>query len=55
MENPVVVWLPSIAVTGMTFYTGDRFPHWKRNLFVAGLRECGIPRTGQIQRVVFND
>ena len=55
MENPLVVWLPSIAVTGMTFYTGDRFPHWKRNLFVAGLREGGIPRTGQIQRLVFND
>jgi glucose/arabinose dehydrogenase len=55
MEDPIVVWLPSIAVTGMTFYTGDRFPHWKRNLFVGGLREGGIPGTGQIQRVVFND
>jgi aldose sugar dehydrogenase len=55
MENPMVVWLPSIAITGMTFYTGDRFPHWRRNLFVGGLREGGIPRTGQIQRVVFND
>ena len=38
MEDPVVAWLPSIGVTGMTFYTGDRFPHWRRNLFVAGLR-----------------
>jgi glucose/arabinose dehydrogenase len=55
MENPIVVWLPSIAITGMTFYTADRFPHWKRNLFVGGLREGGIPRTGQIQRIVFND
>ena len=55
MENPLIVWLPSIAVTGMTFYTGDRFPHWKRNVFVGGLREGGIPRTGQIQRIVFND
>jgi aldose sugar dehydrogenase len=55
MEDPVVVWLPSIGVTGMTFYTGDRFPHWKRNLFVAGLREGGVPRTGQIQRIVFNE
>ena len=55
MEDPRVVWLPSIGVTGMTFYTGDRFPHWKRNVFVAGLREGGIPRTGQIQRIVFND
>jgi aldose sugar dehydrogenase len=55
MEDPIVVWLPSIAVTGMTFYTGERFPHWKRNLFVGGLREGGIPGTGQIQRVVFNE
>jgi aldose sugar dehydrogenase len=55
MEDPIVVWLPSIGVTGMTFYTGDRFPHWRRNLFVGGLREGGIPGTGQIQRIVFND
>jgi glucose/arabinose dehydrogenase len=55
IEDPLVVWLPSIGVTGMTFYTGERFPNWKRNLFVAGLREGGIPRTGQIQRIVFND
>ena len=53
-EDPEVVWLPSIGLTGMTFYTGDRFPHWKRNVFVAGLREGGIPRTGQLQRIVFN-
>ena len=55
MEDPAVVWLPSIGVTGMTFYTADRFPHWKRNVFVAGLREGGVPRTGQIQRIVFNE
>jgi len=55
LEDPTVVWLPSIGLTGMTFYTGDRFPHWKRNVFVGGLREGGIPRTGQIQRLVFND
>jgi aldose sugar dehydrogenase len=55
MEDPIVVWLPSIGVTGMTFYTGERFPHWKRNLFVGGLREGGIPGTGQIQRIIFNE
>jgi aldose sugar dehydrogenase len=55
IEDPSVVWLPSIGLTGMTFYTGDRFQHWKGNLFVAGLREGGIPRTGQIQRIVFNE
>jgi aldose sugar dehydrogenase len=55
MEDPAIVWLPSIGATGMTFYTGDRFPRWKRNAFVAGLREGGVPRTGQIQRIVFNE
>jgi aldose sugar dehydrogenase len=54
MEDPIVVWLPSIGITGMTFYTGDRFPHWKRNVFVGGLRQGEIPGTGQIQRIVFN-
>ena len=49
------MWLPSIGLTGMTFYTGTRFPRWQRNLFVGGLREGGVPRTGQIQRIVFND
>lgn len=55
LEDPAVVWLPSIGLTGMTFYTGDRFPRWKRNAFVTGLREGGVPRTGQLQRIVFND
>jgi len=39
----------------MAFYTGDRFPNWQRNLFVGGLREGEIARTGQLQRIVFND
>jgi aldose sugar dehydrogenase len=55
MADPEVVWLPSIGLTGMTFYTGTRFPRWQGNVFVAGLREGGIPRTGHIQRIVFND
>ena len=55
VEEPRVVWLPSIGVTGMTFYTGSAFPHWRRNVFVAGLREGGVPRTGQLHRIVFND
>jgi glucose/arabinose dehydrogenase len=55
MEQPALFWMPSIGVTGMTFYTGDRFPAWKRNAFVGGLREGEIPRTGQLQRIVFNE
>jgi glucose/arabinose dehydrogenase len=54
-EQPVVVWVPSIATAGGTFYTGDRFPGWRRNFFVGGLREGETPRTGQLQRIEFNE
>ena len=55
MEEPTVIWIPSIAVSGLTFYTGDVFPGWKRNVFVGGLRQGETPRTGQIQRIEFNE
>ena len=55
MEEPAVVWIPSIALSGLTFYTGDVFPSWKRNVFVGGLRQGEVPRTGQLQRIVFNE
>jgi glucose/arabinose dehydrogenase len=55
MERPHVLWVPSIALSGMAFYTGDRFPNWQRNLFVGGMREGEIARTGQPQRIVFNE
>jgi aldose sugar dehydrogenase len=55
MEDPIVYWVPSIATSGLTFYTGDRFPGWKRNVFVGGMREGEIARSGQVQRIVFND
>jgi glucose/arabinose dehydrogenase len=54
-EQPLVVWIPSIALSGMTFYTGDRFPNWKGNVFVGGMRQGEIPPTGRLERVVFND
>jgi glucose/arabinose dehydrogenase len=55
MERPHVVFVPSIAISSIAFYTGDRFPNWKRNLFVGGMREGEIARTGQLVRIVFND
>ena len=55
MESPLVVWLPAIAVAGLTVYTGDQFPAWRGNAFVGSLREGGIPGTGHLQRIVFND
>ncbi len=37
LEQPIVHWTPSIAVCGIDFYGGDRFPRWRNNLFVTGL------------------
>jgi aldose sugar dehydrogenase len=37
MEQPVWYWVPSIAPSGMAFYTGDLFPSWRGNLFVGAL------------------
>ena len=54
-ESPLLVWLPAIAVSGITVYTSDRFPAWKGNVFVGALRQGGIPGTGHLQRIVFND
>jgi glucose/arabinose dehydrogenase len=54
IEQPIVFWVPSIAVAGMAIYTGDRFPAWKNNAFVGGMRTGEIPGTGHLERIVFN-
>ena len=54
MERAAIVWLPSIAATGMTFYTGNRFPAWQGNLFVGGLMTGRIWGTGHVERIVLN-
>jgi glucose/arabinose dehydrogenase len=51
-QAPLIYWVPSIANAGITFYTGDKFPAWKGNLFVAGMVEARLANTGQIQRIV---
>lgn len=37
MEQPLYYWDPSIAPSGMAFYTADRAPQWRGNLFVGAL------------------
>jgi aldose sugar dehydrogenase len=54
-EQPALVWIPSIGVTGMTFYTGEVFTPWKRNAFVGGLRYGEVPNTGRLERIEFNE
>lgn len=44
MEQPVVYWDPSIAPSGMDFYSGDKFPNWKGDLFVGALAKRHLRR-----------
>ena len=55
MEDPMVFWVPAIATSGLSFYTGDRFPQWKGNLFAGGMRQGEVPRSGHLERIDFNE
>lgn len=48
MDNPRIFWVPSISPSSIMFYTGDKFPAWKNNLFVGALNGQ------QLQRIAFN-
>ncbi len=50
LEPPKYYWVPSIAISGMTFYTGDRFPEWKGHLFVGGLRHYVVQRVAPLNQ-----
>ncbi len=47
MDNPRIHWVPSISPSSIMFYTGDKFPNWKNNLFIGALT------TRQLQRIAF--
>jgi glucose/arabinose dehydrogenase len=53
LEPPLMYWVPSIAISGMAFYTGDRFPNWKGNAFVGSLFEGRTRATGHLRRITF--
>jgi len=44
MAQPLYHWVPSIAPSGMAFYTGDKFARWKGDLFVGALRDQMLVR-----------
>jgi glucose/arabinose dehydrogenase len=44
MEQPIKYWVPSIAPSGMAFYSGDLFPAWRGNLFVGALAGQALVR-----------
>jgi glucose/arabinose dehydrogenase len=37
MEQPINIWVPSIGISGLMVYTGDKFPNWRGNMFVGGM------------------
>ena len=44
MDNPRIHWVPSISPSSIIFYTGDKFPRWKNNLFVGSLTQQQLVR-----------
>ncbi|HJT87110.1 MAG TPA: PQQ-dependent sugar dehydrogenase [Bryobacteraceae bacterium] len=54
MTDPLVFWVPSIAPSGMTFYTGDRFPGWKNSVLVGAMLGGAVQGVGHLERIIFN-
>jgi aldose sugar dehydrogenase len=55
MEQPVKIWVPSIGISGMMFYSGDKFPQWKGNLFIGGMNGQQLSRLTLNGRRVANE
>lgn len=55
MVDPFMVWIPSIAISGLSFYTGAAFPLWQGNAFVGAMVMGRTPMTGHVQRISFSD
>ena len=53
-ERPEIVWWPSVAPSGLTFYTGEQFPAWQGNLFIGSMMVGRMQHTGHLERIVFN-
>jgi glucose/arabinose dehydrogenase len=44
MVQPLHLWVPSIAPSGMAFVSGSRFPQWEGDLLVGALRDQMLVR-----------
>jgi glucose/arabinose dehydrogenase len=55
LEPPLMYWVPSIAISGLSFYTGDAFPEWRGNAFVGSMMAGRIRWTGHVQRLTFEE
>jgi glucose/arabinose dehydrogenase len=55
MESPLHFWVPSIALSGLMVYTGDRFPAWRGNIFAGGMAGEQLARLTLDGQVVVNE
>ena len=44
IEEPMLIWAPSIGVSGLIVYTGDAFPQWKGHVFAGALSGLALHR-----------
>ncbi|HEX6999495.1 MAG TPA: PQQ-dependent sugar dehydrogenase [Gammaproteobacteria bacterium] len=51
MEQPAAFWVPSIGISGLMFYTGDKFPNWRGDAFIGGMSR----NYQQLVRVSFSE
>jgi glucose/arabinose dehydrogenase len=54
-NDPIIFWVPSISTSGLAFYTSDRLPKWRGDVFVGGMRYGEIPNTGRLERILINE
>jgi glucose/arabinose dehydrogenase len=55
IEQAWITWNPGITPSGLLFYTGDKFPEWRGNIFVGSIQRGRVAGTGALERIVFND
>jgi len=55
MEPPLVYWVPSIAPSGLSFYSGDAFAAWQGNALVGSMMRGRVRGSGHIQRLTFEN
>lgn len=55
LESPLVYWVPSIAPSGLDFYTGDVFAAWQGNVLVGSMMRGRVRGSGHLQRLSFEN
>lgn len=54
ITEPIVFWTPSIAPSGMAFYTGDPFRGWNNNVLVGAMLGGAAQGYPHLERIIFN-